>query len=402
MKPFQRWYSEPARGVAVTLAVMLIALSGCSGGDRESPAEAGVGSGGTGPGTASVGPITGFGSIYVGGVRFEDDTADIRSDDGQRLTRDQLDLGMWVEVVGSVAPSGDAGRADSVRVVRAVRGVVLNVDAARNTLGALGLNVEVSASTIFGSGSGLASLKTGDVVDIYGALDARALRVSATRIERVNGGGIGALPFLLRGTITALTPTTLQLGALSIDYSGARVEAPQGLAVGTAVTVASSVAPIGATWQATLVTVVPNPATAARDVTLEGVVSEFTSLADLRIDNTAIDARGAQVSGGNPSDIRLGARLLVRGSVAGGVLVASEIRVLGNGGGPMPMPFIALGNVTNFGSISDFRIRNTRVNAAAATFVNGTAADLTANRRVEARGQIAGGVLQATQVTFLP
>ena len=58
----------------------------------------GVGVGGTG--TYGSGPISGFGSIWVAGVRFIDTTAEVIDEDGQQLMVSDLKLGATVTVVG--------------------------------------------------------------------------------------------------------------------------------------------------------------------------------------------------------------------------------------------------------------------------------------------------------------
>ncbi len=72
-------------------ALCLALLAACGGGG-------GVDTGGTGgavPAVAS-GPITGFGSVIVGGVRFDDSSAEVEDLDGTRRSRDELRLGMTV------------------------------------------------------------------------------------------------------------------------------------------------------------------------------------------------------------------------------------------------------------------------------------------------------------------
>ena len=70
--------------IAAGLAMLVVACGG------------GVGSGGTG-GFAS-GPISGFGSVIVNGVRFDDTFATVVDGDGTTRTRDDLRLGMTVDI----------------------------------------------------------------------------------------------------------------------------------------------------------------------------------------------------------------------------------------------------------------------------------------------------------------
>ena len=70
--------------------IALLVAAGCGG----------VDSGGTGA-VVSVGPISGFGSIIVNGVRFDESSATIQDDDGNAVTRDRLLLGVMTRIDGS-------------------------------------------------------------------------------------------------------------------------------------------------------------------------------------------------------------------------------------------------------------------------------------------------------------
>jgi len=84
---------------AVLAAVLTTALAGCGGG---------VEVGGTGSVIASFsqGPITGFGSIIVNGVHYDESAARVEDDDGAVRDRSVLRLGMVVQVTaGAVTDS---------------------------------------------------------------------------------------------------------------------------------------------------------------------------------------------------------------------------------------------------------------------------------------------------------
>jgi hypothetical protein len=104
------------------------------------------GSGGTG--VVSSGPITGFGSVIVGGVRFDDTAARVTIDGvPDRPVRD-LRLGMVVEVRGDIDPGGTTGRASEIAAGYAVLGPVTDVQAAAGSFTALGQRIRVDAATI--------------------------------------------------------------------------------------------------------------------------------------------------------------------------------------------------------------------------------------------------------------
>ena len=66
--------------------------------------------------TYTQGVITGFGSVIVGGVRFDDSLAAVRDDDGNARNRSELRLGMMVEVdAGSVDRAAASAQAMQIR-----------------------------------------------------------------------------------------------------------------------------------------------------------------------------------------------------------------------------------------------------------------------------------------------
>ncbi len=94
-------FPKALRGLLATACAMFglaAFVAGCGGG---------VGSGGTG--SFASGPITGFGSVIVGGVRFDDSTALVEDLDGTRRSRDELRLGMTVEIDGSAITTDSSG-----------------------------------------------------------------------------------------------------------------------------------------------------------------------------------------------------------------------------------------------------------------------------------------------------
>jgi hypothetical protein len=68
------------------------ALAACGGGGDSTAAPTGTTS--TPSSVYAAGPITGFGSVIVNGVRFDDSAATITDDDGRTLAESELHLGM--------------------------------------------------------------------------------------------------------------------------------------------------------------------------------------------------------------------------------------------------------------------------------------------------------------------
>ncbi len=87
-------------------AAIALTLVACGGSDTD---VAGIG----GSGYISSGSITGFGSVYVNGVKFETDSATFDVD-GTSGTQDDLAIGMVVKVNGSINADGVTGTASSI------------------------------------------------------------------------------------------------------------------------------------------------------------------------------------------------------------------------------------------------------------------------------------------------
>ena len=111
-RPFDR-SKAAAAAQALTLS-SVIALTACGGGGggggvaAVTPPGGGDGGGGAGiggTGFAGSGTIDGTGSIFVNGIRFDVDDADITVG-GQPATEDDLGLGMVVRVRGRVDADG--------------------------------------------------------------------------------------------------------------------------------------------------------------------------------------------------------------------------------------------------------------------------------------------------------
>ena len=200
----------PRRLALVTLlaGAGVIVLPSCGGGGGGSPAgggTAGVDTGGTG--SFSSGRISGFGSVIVNGVRYEDNAARIADDDDDVVLRsDDLKLGMVVRVqAGPVTPgNGDTlptATATTITVETQIKGPVQS-KTAPDTLVVFGQTVKVDATTVFEEGLTFAAIAVGNVLDVSGFADAAGV-VTATRVERENN----ANEFKVRGVITNLDAT---------------------------------------------------------------------------------------------------------------------------------------------------------------------------------------------------
>jgi hypothetical protein len=304
--------------------ILTLLLGSCGGG---------VGTGGTGSDKPAVsqGPITGFGSIIVAGVTWDDSNATVVNEDGAPLMRDgnELRLGMTVEIEGT---DGDAPQARTIRVDSTIVGPVTSVDASNRTLTVLGQNVRVEAGTVFDEGLplGLAGLRPGHIVTVYALPDAAGAGQLATRVEPASAQAV----LRLRGVVSGLDTTsrTLRIGNLTLSFADL-ANVPGGLANGIMTRVTVRSLPSGQ-WSVAGFGPPVEPPREGVHVEVDGLVSGFEGLHRFSVGGLPVDARAATV---RPMGAVLanGLRVEVRGEMSGGVLLAERVSVRGNrtGGG---------------------------------------------------------------------
>lgn len=313
------------------------ALAGCGGGGD---GVAGVSSGGTG---FSVGPITGFGSIIVNGIRFGDSGATITDEDNGSVLRSSLRLGMMARITGhGIDDNLGTGVADTVIVDSQLKGQIeINPDPAARTFRVLGQTVEVTDSTIFDVDSlpnGFGSLAAGQFVEVHGMVDFVTNTIQATFIEREEN-----LPneFRIEGQIRNLANEQFNIGTgpeaitVRIVTTGPTPTRIDNITLANNVLVRvrldpASVAPN--TFNANRIRP-PEKALDVDEAEVEGIISpvNFVSAFDFEINGLKVNvAAGAEFllpPGSSTADIKPGARVEVEGRISGGVLIATRVEL---------------------------------------------------------------------------
>jgi hypothetical protein len=375
--------------------MLAVVLAGCGGG---------VDSGGTGSSFTS-GPITGFGSVIVNGVHFDDTNANVIDLDGAVHSRDDLRLGMTTEIRGSTITPDTSGlnvsAANMIVFGGDIVGPIDSIDLAGNHIVAIGQTVDVNPTTVFDDATlsgGLASLAVGDVIEVYALLDPATGHYSATRIERRSV----VATYRLRAIVSNLDTSakTFDLGGQHVSYATLSGAAPAALANGNSLLVRLQTAKVGGVWVvASLDDGEPQPRD-MDEVRIEGVIGQFTSAAQFKVKGVTVD--GSHIT--PPAGLASGVRVEVEGTAAGNVLVASkiEIETLGE---IEDEGFQLRGAVTSLDVTHlSFVIRGVTVTYSLTTtdFRNGTVANLLQGANVEARGSLSpdGTRLLATRITF--
>ena len=375
---------------------LALIVAGCGGG---------VDSGGTGttPASYANGPITGFGSVIVNGVRFDDSNAVVTDDDGGGSRRDKLRLGMTTEIRGSAITADATGTlvsaASSIVVGSDILGRVDSIDLAAKRLVVLGQGVDVNAATVFDDESlsgGLPTVAVGNVVEVYALFNVATGRYTATRIERK--GAVAT--YRLRGLVSNLdVGKAFNIGSERISYDGF-TGAPVTPADGNLLRVRLQTTKGAGVW---LVAALKDGAPKPRDrddVRLEGRISSFTSPTLFSVNGVAVNASAI----GPLAGLALGVRVEVEGTASDGVLTASKLKIKTDDEVEQ-QEFELRGQITSVDADNlRFVLRGvTVVYAVPATdFRNGMAENLVKDANVEARGVLSadGTRLLAARITF--
>ncbi|MDX1518017.1 MAG: DUF5666 domain-containing protein [Woeseiaceae bacterium] len=207
------------RSMTLISAAIVIAAAGSSG-----TASAGIdGSGITKPKPkVTKGPVSGFGSIYVNGVRYDTDTA-LFIIDGALGSEADLTVGQIVSVLGTVNDDGNSGTAYLVTFEDIVEGPVSSIDVDTNRMTVMGQTVLVDADTVFDlsvpQGS-LASLGVNDLVEISGYVDSAGRIVAAS----VRNGSASA-EFELSGVVDSVDGDAMRfsVNGQPVDFNAAGI-----------------------------------------------------------------------------------------------------------------------------------------------------------------------------------
>ncbi|TXI25836.1 MAG: hypothetical protein E6Q67_00160 [Roseateles sp.] len=355
------------------------------------------------------GTITGFGSVVINGVRYDDSQAKVafsnRPDAQTAATLGDLHTGMRVQ-----ATLKD-GVLQSLLVNFALVGTVGAVDAAGGTLTVFGQTIKVTTTdqlpTVFEGFSSLAQLAAGDLVKVSGSVASDG-SINATRIERKpkDGTELYRLSGAVQGLDTSAKTFTLAgNSAVTVDYSQAKL-LPTGAVIenGKQVSVVSTSAPAASAGKTVLVAsaveVKAKKLPDSSDTTVGGPISDFQSLASLRIGDVVVDASSATLKEGTvAADLVNGAQALAHGTLSNGAMKADWIKVFKN---DTAIKALLIGQITDYVSLANFTLRGTAVDGSTATFNKGSAADLGTGAWVTVTGQLTSSGVKATTITVQP
>jgi hypothetical protein len=314
------------RTALMGIAGAVAEMAGCGGGGTDF---AGLSSGGTGSFTS--GTITGFGSIIVNGIRYNNDTATVLTSDDSVSSNPALKLGMVVNIEGSAVTAASSATglptANAYRItyVSEWNGPVSN--RASTTFQILGHTVDILATTFFGGAvQQLSDLRDTHFVEVYGYVDQVDGHIQASRID-VSTSQPSA--YKLSGALTQINQAagTANLGQTSISWSAPNA-LPSGISIGDFVRVDLSTTPVGAVWTANRIQMLSSPLSRlpsdqSYEAEIHGSITSYPSSASFIVNGIPVNASTAQITG----TLDVGVQVEVEGNIRAGQLVATKVAV---------------------------------------------------------------------------
>ena len=328
--------------LAATFLATMTLLTACGGGGGSSggsnppppPPTGGI----TRTGDAvAVGPITGFGSVIVNGVKYETDAGTtFIHDDNPSAGQDDFKVGETVLIKGTIDDNGNA-RATEVEFEDAVEGPVTSVDEVAGTFVVLGQTVRVVATTSIDDNcsGGLAGLTAYAQVEVSGSADSTGV-IEATRVECKTEAQVGVDDLWeVNGTVSNLGTTTFEINGFVVDFSGVTpTDFPGGvISVGDPVEAKGSELTGGGALLATSVEYKGARFAGDDDVgdhmEIEGFITRFVSPTNFDVSGIPVkEITGTVYEGGSRTDLGLNLKVEVEGEFdTAGVLNATKIEI---------------------------------------------------------------------------
>lgn len=308
------------------MAGAIAEIAGCGGGGT---GVAGLSSGGTGSFTS--GTITGFGSIIVNGIRYNNDTATVLTSDDSVSSNPALQLGMVVNIEGSaVTPASSTTglpTATAYRITYGSEWIGPVSNRATTTFEILGHTVDVLATTLFGGVvQQLSELRDTHFVEVYGYVDQVDGHIQASRIDVST---VQPSAYKLSGAITQINQVsgTANLGQTAISWSLPAV-LPSDLSSGDFVRVVLDPSPVGAVWTATRIQQVSSPLSRLStdhdyEAEIHGSITAYQSSANFVVNGIPVNASAAQITG----TLAVGVQVEVEGTIRSGQLMATKVTI---------------------------------------------------------------------------
>jgi Domain of unknown function (DUF5666) len=384
---------------------------GCSGGGD---IVAGGGIGGTGVTVASVGTVTGFGSVIVNGVAYDTTGTEVFVENrskgtGNSVVLQQLSEGMVVRVEGSFAEDGSAS-ADRVFFSNYLKGVVESIselDSVSKQAVILGQTILMDDRTVFHNVNPV-SIAAGMVLEVSGYDDDLG-RIFATYVNKV----ADSLPLdgrvEIKGVVQDVIPPlqSFKIRQLTVDYSGADLGGLGGNApeAGQLVKVTGRLETLNKLNQlvAESIDLEEEFGSRAFDVVdLEGIITQAGAPGEFRIGRYTIRVdQATSFINLTPQHLIPGTRVVVHGALTDRVILAGQIL--------LPERIMMASNVRSIDpgdrSLVLEGLETARVSATETTRILGIESvfdDIAPGNHVRVWGRRTGGDILASSIVVTP
>jgi Domain of unknown function (DUF5666) len=393
--------------VATSTSILLAACGAGSGSNTSSNAAANAtpatsGTPDLSTKSVALGSITGFGSVLVDGVTYSDATTtvviDTNPDAPTVQTTSSLKLGMQVEMKHA------NGAASEIFVVSSLRGPVTTIDAANSKITVLGQIVQVVSSgveaTVLDGFAAFTDIKANDWVEVH-AIESADGSLKATRIERESIAESTSIKIAGKLSNLDTTAKTFKLGAMTINYANTAIRPNAAvLADAQRVVVFANAAPLGNVLAPTKLRVRDLKLSGVDKGNIGGLITDFVSASSFSVAGIKVDASTAKYENGSASDLVNGAAVRVKGTLKEGVLTALAVEFKGKSGSESGAMSVK-GAITDFVSVSNFKLRGQTIDATGATFEGGSATDLGNGALIQLKAQLVSGQIKAKTIKFL-
>jgi len=394
----------------ILLATTAAVLSACGGGGgSDTPAGTITPTQPTSLNQVVQGTVTGFGSVFVEGVRYDDSAAKVRIEENDASPREDslsaVKLGMRVELL-----SDDKGKASQVKVSPETIGKITVVSVPTDSFTIAGQTVRITTTasatapaTVFEGVANLAGLAVNDFVEVHGPRDSAGV-VLATRVERKTP--LSAMVVRVAGVVDSYNATnnTFKIGGLTVQINGTTNVTPSGQSVsnGTRVAVWSDQEIVGGTVIAKSVSIRRSGLTNNDAAKIGGLISSANlTTKTFKIDGVDVDFSGVTLSADDLSNLSNGRRVRVVGTFANNKVTATEVKLLKSSDDFNKAELI--GVVSDFVSTSNFKVRGASVDATkpGVQFSGGTIDNLANGVLVKIEGKVEGNVINPTKFEFV-
>ena len=328
------------------VALAVSSLSGCGGGSGGADTAGLPGTGGTG---IYQGSITGFGSVIVNGVTYDNANATMRLNDAL-VAQDALRLGMVATVRGEHIVGTSLGTASSVDVWAIAQGRVSEVEADKFKVA--GMTILTSSATWFYDFS--SPLAKGTFVSVWGLqADTDGETWTASCVQASNAAAIAIGSGLVKVDDGVRTLNDVHLvGTVASTLTEGMMMRVQGTWISEDELNVTSAQPISSSVVAQ----------AKGNVEIEGVVTTVPSPTGFMLGNINVQTSTSTVVDPVGAAIALGSKVEVYGSWQNGMLVATKVE-LEHVQSPSEVSIKA--PLQQFNSLSDFVMQGQRCSAGA-------------------------------------